>query len=200
MPRGFEPLHVVLALTRWPMGVLTPVVEVTALAVLHAREELALRGTVALQFICDDDPWDVLTPFEQLAEELLRGLFIAPALHQNIEDIVVLVHRPPQVMPLTMNGEKHLIPVPLVARPRAPVAELIGIGLPKFPTPLTDSFVGHRDAAFEQELFHVAVAESEAIVEPDPMADDFAGKAVVFVTLGICGWGHAWLPILGVDW
>ena len=72
MPRGFEPLHVVLALTRWPMGVLTPVVEVTALAVLHAREELALRGTVALQFICDDDPWDVLTPFEQLAEELLR--------------------------------------------------------------------------------------------------------------------------------
>jgi len=60
--------------------------------------------------------------------------------------------------------------------------------------------MGHRDAAFEQELFHVAVAESEAIVEPDPMADDFAGKAVVFVTLGVCGWGHAWLPILGVDW
>jgi hypothetical protein len=32
------------------------------------------------------------------------------------------------------------------------------------------------------------------------MADDFAGKAVVFVTLGVCGWVHAWLPILGVDW
>ena len=26
------------------------------------------------------------------------------------------------------------------------------------------------------------------------------GKLVVFVTLGVCGWGHAWLPILGVDW
>ena len=112
MPRGCAPLHVVLALTRWPMGVLTPVVEITALAVLHARENLALRGTVALQCIGDDDPWDVLTPFEQRAEALLRGLFIAPALHQNIEDIVVLVHRPPQGMPLTMHGEKHLIQNP----------------------------------------------------------------------------------------
>jgi hypothetical protein len=167
MPRGFEPLHVVLALTRWPMGVLTPVVEVTALAVLHAREELALRGTVALQFICDDDPWDVLTPFEQLAEELLRVLFIAPALHQNIEDIVVLVHRPPQVMPLTMNGEKHLIQVPLVTWLRATATQPIGVVLPKFPTPFADRFVGHDDAAFEQEFLHVAVAQGEAIVEPD---------------------------------
>ena len=34
------------------------------------------------------------------------------------------------------------------------------------------------------ESFKTA-SESEAIVEPDPMADDFAGKAVVFVTLGV---------------
>jgi len=47
------------------------------------RQDLPLRSTIALQFICDDDPWDVLTPFEQLAEELLRGLFVAPVLHQN---------------------------------------------------------------------------------------------------------------------
>lgn len=33
MPGGFEPLHVVLALPRGPMGVLTPVIEITTLAV-----------------------------------------------------------------------------------------------------------------------------------------------------------------------
>ena len=56
------------------------------------------------------------------------------------------------------------------------------------------------DATFKQQLLHVAVAQGEAIVEPDPVTDDFAGKAVVLVTLGVCGWGHAWLPILEVDW
>src|SRR5215831_18444260 len=135
MSGGFEPLQVVLALPRWPMRVLTPVVERAALPMFHPRQDLALRGPVALQCIGDDDPWDVLTPFEQLAEELLRGLFIAPALHQNIEDIVVLVHRPPQVMPLTMNGEKHLIQVPLVTWLRATATHPIGVVLPKFPTP-----------------------------------------------------------------
>jgi len=46
MSGGFEPLHVVLALPRWPMRVLTPVVEIAALPMLHPRQELALRGTL----------------------------------------------------------------------------------------------------------------------------------------------------------
>src|SRR5215470_2393192 len=99
-------------------------------------------------------------------------------------------------MPLPMNGEKQLIQVPLVARPRTPPPELITVGLPKFPTPLADSLVRHDDAAFEQEFFYVTVAQGEAIVEPDPMADDFARKAVILVTL-IGGWSsHGWLPTL----
>jgi hypothetical protein len=68
-------------------------------------------------------------------------MFIASALHQNVEHVIVLVNSPPQVMPLTMDREKHLIQVPLIARPRAPVPELIGVGLPKFLTPLADRFV-----------------------------------------------------------
>jgi hypothetical protein len=56
--------------------------------------------------------------------------------------------------------------------------------------------MGHGDAACKQELFHVAVAQGEAIIEPDPMANDFSGKPVVFVTLGISVRGHVALPIL----
>jgi hypothetical protein len=46
---------------------------------------------------------------------------------------------------------------------------------------------------------HDPVAQGEAIGEPDPVADDVARKAMVLVTFGVCGWSHAWLPILGVD-
>jgi hypothetical protein len=56
--------------------------------------------------------------------------------------------------------------------------------------------MGHGDAAFEQELSHVAVAQGEAIIEPDPMANDFSGKPVVFVTFGVGVRGHVALPIL----
>jgi hypothetical protein len=31
------------------------------------------------------------------------------------------------------------------------------------------------------------------------MTDDCAGKAVIFVALGVSGWRHAWIPIFGFD-
>src|ERR687886_1289474 len=42
--------------------------------------------------------------------------------------------------------------------------------------------------------------QGEAIVEPDAMADDLAGKAVMFVACGISGWRHVWLPIGVCTW
>ena len=83
------------------------------------------------------------------------------------------------------------------ARPGPLATQPIGVGLPKLPTPLADSFAGHSDAAFEQEFLHVAIAQGEAIVEPDAMADDLAGKAVIFVALRVSRWCYVWLPIGG---
>ena len=133
--------------------------------------------------------------FEQFAEKLLRRLFVASALHQNIQDILVLIHRPPEVMAFAMDRKKNLIQMPFGPRLWAPPPP-IGVLLPKLPTPWTDGFMGHGDAACKQELFHVAVTPREAIGEPDPTADDFSGKPVVFVTLGISVRGHVALPIL----
>ena len=65
-----------LALTGWPMGVLTPIIEIAALTVLYARENLALGRAIAFEFIGDDHAWHVLQALEQLAEELLRRVLI----------------------------------------------------------------------------------------------------------------------------
>jgi hypothetical protein len=131
------------------MGVLTPVIEVATLAMFHPREDLPLRSTIALQCIRDDDAWDILTPFEQCAKELLRGLRIPPTLHQDIEDVVILIHRAPQVMAFAIDREAYLVQVPLVARSRPSATELIRVGLSKLPAPLADRFVGHSDATFK---------------------------------------------------
>src|SRR5215471_15124851 len=103
-------------------------------------------------------------------------------------------------MAFTIDCEKHLIKVPLVPWLGASTLQLIGVVLPKFPTPLADGLVRHIDAALAQEFLHIAVAQGEAIVQPDPVAEDFAWKAVMFVACGISGWRHVWLPIGVCAW
>src|SRR5215467_11748607 len=200
MPCGLKPLHTALALTCRPMGVLTPIIEIAALTVLYAREDLALGRAIALQLIGDDHARHVGEPLEQLAKELLRRVLIAAALHQDIEDIVVLIHRAPQVMALAIDRQEHLIEMPFIARARPASLQLIGIILPKLATPLADGLMGHVDAALEQECLHVAVAQREAIIEPDAMANDFPREAVVLVAFGGSGWRHVWRPIVVCEW
>src|SRR5262245_39578397 len=107
------------------MGVLTPVIEIATLAMLHPWQELALRRTVALQLVRNDDARHVLQALQQLTEKLLRRPLVAAALHEDIEDVVVLVDGAPEVMALTMNREKHLIQVPLVTWLGASVLQLV---------------------------------------------------------------------------
>src|SRR5215475_2745597 len=79
------PLHAILALTRGPMGGLTPVLARTTLAMLHLWPYLALGHAVTLEFIRDDHPWHVLQTLEHRAEKLLRRVFLASALHEHVE-------------------------------------------------------------------------------------------------------------------
>ena len=60
---------------------------------LHAGQDLPLGGGIALQFVRYDDPWDVLQAAQQLAEEALRSLGVAPALHEDVEHLAVLIRR-----------------------------------------------------------------------------------------------------------
>src|SRR5215471_13277708 len=188
MTRRLQPLHTILTLTRGTMGMLTPVVQIATLAVFDPGQDLSFGRAVALQLIRDDDPRDISQALEQLAKELLRRVLIAPALDQNVEDVVVLVDSAPQGMAFAMNRQKHLVQVPLVAWLCASTLRPIRVVLPKLQTPLADGLVGHVDAALEQELLHVAVAQRATIVEPDAMADNLAGEAVVLIAFRVSGW------------
>src|SRR5262245_998779 len=172
------------------MRVLTAVVAIAALAMLHPWQYLALRRTVALQLVRNDDPRHVLQALQQLAEKLLRCLLIPSALDQDIEHVIVLIHSAPQVMALPVDGQEHLIQVPLVPWLGASVLQRIRVVLPTLQTPLADGLMSHVDATLAQDLLYVTVAQREAIIEPDAMADDLAGEAMVLVAFGVSGWRH----------
>ena len=62
---------------------------------------------------------------------------------------------------------------------------MMGLPLPKLPTPLADSFVGHDDPTGKQQFFNIVIAEADAVVQPDTMTDNLGGKAVILVALGV---------------
>jgi hypothetical protein len=100
MARRFKPLHPPLSLSRWLMRVLRAVVQLPVLAVLHAGEHVAFGRAIPFQFVRDDHPRHVCQALEQLAEKLLRRSLVAPTLHQDVEHVASLIHRPPQIGPI----------------------------------------------------------------------------------------------------
>jgi hypothetical protein len=51
-------------------------------------------------------------------------------LHENVKDIPLLIHHPPEIVAMPVNVEKDLIQVPCDARFGAPRAELIANACP----------------------------------------------------------------------
>jgi hypothetical protein len=167
------------------MGVLRAGVEIPVLAVLHARQDLPLGRPIAFERVRDDHPRHIPAALEQLAEEFLGRMLVPPTLDQDIQDMTVLIHCPPERVACATNRQEYLIQVPLIPGLSPAVAQLIGIRLPELLAPLPDRFIGHDDATSEQELFHVPVAETKAEVQPDAMADDFRWKSVILVSGGL---------------
>jgi hypothetical protein len=68
------------------------------LAVLDARQDLALGGGLALELVCHDRSRNVSQALQQLAKEPLGRGRAATALDQDVENISVLVDRTPKVV------------------------------------------------------------------------------------------------------
>ena len=103
---------------------------------------------------------------------------IAPRLDEDIDDISVLVDSPPEILPLALDRHKELVQVPGVAQATFPPLELSSVLRPELPTPLANGFVGDDDPPLGEEILDVSEAQTESVVEPDRVADDFLRESV----------------------
>jgi len=85
-------------------------------------------------------------------------------------------------MTFAVDGEKHLIYVPLI--PRTGTTALMSIPLAEFSPLIAHSFMRHDDAAFGHHLLDITVAQAEPEVEPDTMTNDLCREALAFVEMG----------------
>ena len=95
----------------------------------HTREEFSLVGSLALEFVGHDHARDGGQALEQRAEELLGRLLIPAALHQDIQDVPLLISCSTQIVMFTLDRQKHFIHLPRVTRPGAAAVQLIRIRL-----------------------------------------------------------------------
>ena len=91
LSRKFKLLHPPLALADRLVGVFGAIVQRLMWSMFHTRQHLLYISAIALDFIGDNYPGHELAYFEELAEESLRGLLVPLALHQDVEDMVVLI-------------------------------------------------------------------------------------------------------------
>jgi hypothetical protein len=65
-----------------------------------------------------------------------------------------------------------------------------GVYSTEYNVPQPDGFIADRDSALSEKVFDISVAQIEAIIEPDSVADDIGWKSVAFICI------H--LPILAI--
>ena len=93
--RRFEALHAPLPLTCRQVGILRPVIQPIVTSMLGVRQHAPQGRWVTRQLVGDDHPRRVVPPSDRPPYESLVRVLISPALHQDIDDEAVLVHRPP---------------------------------------------------------------------------------------------------------
>ena len=149
------------------------------LDVLHAVEhgKRAKGRTVAPQLVGVDDGWDVMLTQEP-EEESLRRLCVPAPLKEHIQHNAMFVDRPPQPMSDAPDLHTHFVEMPPGTPAGFPVAQVLGERVTEFDTPAADGLTGDANPSFQQQFFDVSVAQREAVVKPDGVADDGQGKPV----------------------
>jgi hypothetical protein len=99
------------------VGVFDARVERAVLAVCLAGQHLPCCDAIAHQLIHDDHAGDICQPREPLAEALLGGHLVPVTWPETVEYAAVLIHSPPEVMALPIDGETDCSETPRVARP-----------------------------------------------------------------------------------
>ena len=85
---------------------------------------------------------------DEAQEKAFVGLAILVALHENVNDIAILINRPIQIVALSLKGDKDFIDMPRIAKKTLALFEFTRIVRPKLLAPLPNGLIRDGDAPF----------------------------------------------------
>ena len=74
------------------------------------------RRNIASQFVRHGPPGRATLTLQQLPKEAFGSTSVATRLDEDIDHVTILINRTPEILPLTLNGDEHLVQVPRVAQ------------------------------------------------------------------------------------
>src|SRR3954467_14523540 len=111
-----EPLHLALSSSYSLLRVLGAVVQAPPLLVPTTQPKCPERGGIGGQLIGDGQLRRKALLPEQLAHQPLGCSLVPARLHQDLEDLALLVDSPPQIHAPAGDAHDHLIQMPAIAR------------------------------------------------------------------------------------
>ena len=163
------------------MRVLGPVVEILRAPVFDRWHQLPMSHNVTGELVGDQHPRHPGLLAHQLAEEAFRRLRVSAGLDQDVEDVAVLIDRPPQVLPDAADLDEYLVQKPCVAGFGSASAQATRVFGPELSAPCTDRLVRDHDTAGEHQFLDVTQAQGEPVVQPHAVHDDLRRISVPFV-------------------
>jgi hypothetical protein len=90
----------------------------------------------------------------------------------------MLVDGTPQPVPMLVDRERIFVQVPLVAASRMAPMQLACQQWAELAAPEPDGLITDLDAPLGEQLFDIAMAEREAVVQPHSVSDDLGWETV----------------------
>ena len=134
--------------------------------------------SVGAQLVGDQSSRSTALGFQQRPKESDGCSPIPTRLQEDVQDVTVLVYCAPQILLAPLDRDEHLVEMPGVSHPTAPAPQLPGVDRTEPLAPLPNRLVGDHHASLREEIFSIAEAETESIVEPDRVADDVGWESI----------------------
>ena len=134
--------------------------------------------TVASQLVSHETKrFPPLTLYE-LPEESPCRTPVPTGLYEDIDHIAILINSPPQILSLTVDFDEDFVQMPCIAEPTLSSSQLASVVRTELPAPLSHGFVRHDDTSFGKQIFDLPETQTELIIGPHSVADDFRWKTM----------------------
>ena len=170
-----EPEHCPLSSSEWQVRILRSIFEPPTGFLTGACANVAQGGSIGSELISNNLFGSAILT-HCLLWEFQCGLLVAGFCDEALENFALVVDCPPKVMRLAIDLHKHLIKVPTPAaglHTLGPALSDFGseLGAKSMP-PVPNGLVANIDAAFMQQIFHIAERQREPDVQHHRQADD----------------------------
>lgn len=79
----------------------------------------------------------------------------------------------PEIVLFAIDPNENFVQVPAVAQATLMPLQISGVTRTELSIPHSNRFIGDDDSAFGEKIFDISKGQTEAMVDPDRVADDF---------------------------